>query len=554
MKEIILKCALINAIEYNGKADLNAVIRKVIAENPKLKENIKEILPEIKEIVEKINSMSIEEQKLELEKLGIEIKEVKEIKKSRELPELPNVEGKVVLRLAPFPDAPLHIGQARMAILNDYYAKMYKGKLLLVMDDTIGSEEKTVNPRAYKWIVEDLKWLGIKFNKIIYKSDRVKIHYRIAKLLIEKGAAYVCFCDAKTLRKNRRDGKACTHRNHSIQENLTFWENMLKGKYDEGEATLRLKTDMKHENPAFRDRVLLRIVKRKHPRVGFKYKVWPMLEFSWAVDDNLLGITHVIRGKDLVIEDMVENFIWDVLGWKKIPFIHYGLFTIAEVGKISKTRIKRAIDKKEYSGWDDPRTWTLRSLAKRGIQPDAIRNFVLKMGLSEADITIPVDILYSENRKIIDSVANRYFAVLRPYKIKIKNLDIKEVKVQLHPNFPERGSRKIPINKNKIYVDFEDYKKFKNKEVGLAYLGKILLKKNSEIISKDIPMDMQKIQWVSEPNTKVKILMPDGKIIAALAEKNLKNLKVDQLIQLVRIGFCRVEKKGREILLYFAHK
>src|SRR3989304_413678 len=165
-------------------------------------------------------------------------------------------------------------------------------------------------------------------------------------------------------------GIECSHRNQSVIENLKKWNGMLSGKYREGGAVLRLKTDMKYPNPAFRDRVLLRVVGREHPRVGKKYRVWPMLEFSWKPDDHLLGITHILRGKDLAMEDMMEEFIWSKLGIKKPEFIHYGMLSIKEA-KLSKTGTRIAIEKGEYSGWDDPRTWSLQSLRKRGIRPDA---------------------------------------------------------------------------------------------------------------------------------------------------------------------------------------
>ena len=555
MKDLVLKHALINAVEHDGKGDIQAIVKKVLSEKPELKSKIKMLLAEIKKTTKEVNSWKIEKQNKKMEELGIEI-EVKKKEEKLELPELPNAEmGKVVLRLAPFPDAPMHIGQARMIILNYYYAKKYKGKLFLVIDDTIGSGEKIIEPKAYDWIIEDLKWLGIDYDKIFYKSDRIELHYEVAESLIKKDAAYVCFCDVETLRKNREKGIKCSHRNHSIDENLRLWKEMLDEKYPEGKATLRLKTSMSNPNPAFRDRVLCRIVKREHPRVGKKYSVWPMLEFSWAVDDYYLGITHVIRGKDLVMEDLMEDFIWNVLGWKKSIFIHYGLFTIEEIGKISKTRIRKSIVSGEYSGWDDSRTWTLMSLKKRGIQPEAIKNFILRLGLSEADITVPVKILYSENRKLIDPIANRYFAIIDPVEIKIKDPQkVKEVRISLHPDFSEKGDRKITVNTEKIYVSSEDYKKFSGEEIGLAYLFVVKLDKTSRFISEKIPMNIQKIQWVSEPNVKIKILMPDGKIINVLAEPEIKKTKEDQIIQLVRIGFCKVNKVGKETILYFIHK
>ena len=555
MEELILKHALINAIRYGGKADFQAVLGKVLAEKPELRESIKEVVKEVKKIVESVNSLSLEEQKKKAEQIGIEIKKEK-IEEEKELPPLPEAEeGKVVMRLAPFPSGPLHIGNARMVILNDEYVKKYKGKLFLVIDDTIGSEEKFVIPEAYDLIIEGLEWLGVKYDKIFYKSERLEIFYEFGEKLIKAELAYVCECDAETLRKNRREGIECEHRKQSIEENLEKWRNMISGKYREGEAVLRLKTDMKHPNPAFRDRVLARVVEREHPRVGKKYKVWPMLEFSWAVDDLLLGITHILRGKDLIIEDMVEEFIWDKLKIEKKPkFIHYGLLSIKEA-KLSKTYARKAIESGEYSGWDDPRTWSLQSLKKRGIQPEALRKFILSMGLSLADVSVPAEILYAENRKIIDPIANRYFAVLNPVKISVENgKEIREVEAPLHPDFKERGFRKIPFDSRKIWIEKEDFENLEGKEVGLINLFTIKLGKKSEFISKEIRFEDPKIQWVSEPNVKIKIVMPDGSLKEGIAEPALANLSENSLVQLIRIGFARVDKVGKEIVLYFSHK
>ena len=553
MKELILKHVLINALEHGGKADVQAVIGKVISEDESLKGKIKEMIPEIKRIVEATNALDIDKQRRKLHEIGAEIKkpEVKQVG----LPEMPNAKfGKVVLRLAPFPSGPLHIGNARMVILNDEYAKRYKGKLLLVIDDTIGSEEKHILPEAYKMIEDNLKWLGVKFRKKFYKSDRMKIFYDAAEQIIKKNNAYVCGCDVGTLRKNRAEGVVCEHRNDSVEETMKKWKLMLKGKYKEGKVVLRLKTDMQYPNPAFRDRVLFRIAERSHPRVGKKYKVWPMLEFSWAVDDYMLGITHIIRGKDLVMEDMMEGFIWDLMGWRKPEILHHGFLRLGDV-KLSKTESRKLIEKKIYSGWDDPRTWSMQSLAKRGIQPEAIRNFAVGMGLSMSDVAVPEDILYAENRKLIDAKANRFMAVLDPLEISIaKAVKIKNVKMNLHPDFPRRGKRKMAVNLKKIYVERYDFEKFFGQEVGLINLLTIELRKNAVMASKDVKYEIPKIHWVSEPNVKVKVVMPDGLVMNALTEPDVKKLKKGELVQFYRIGFCRVDKVGKDTVLYFAHK
>ncbi|MBI1978539.1 MAG: glutamate--tRNA ligase [Candidatus Aenigmarchaeota archaeon] len=549
MRDIVYKHALLNAIEHDGKAEVQSVLGKIIAEDPSLKESIKEIIPEIKKVVADINSLTLEEQKNTLGKLGIKPVEKRIVHAG--LPELHNaISGKVIMRLAPYPSGPLHIGNTRMVVLNDEYVKRYEGKLILVFDDTIGSEEKFIIPEAYKMIPAGLKWLGVKYHKVFYKSDRLKLFYQIAEQLINKDAVYVCECSAEILRNNRMKGIVCNHREQSTKINLKKWKLMLKGKYKEGKAVVRLKTDMQHSNPAFRDRVLLRVTDRKHPRVGKKYKVWPMLEFSWAVDDHLLGVTHILRGKDLVIEDMVEKFIWDIMAWNKPEILHYGLLNFEGV-KLSKTESRKLIERKIYKGWDDPRVWSLQSIEKRGVQPEALRNFVVGMGLSLADVNVPVEILYAENRKLIDEASNRYFAVLNPVMISVKKTGTKSTKALLHPDFPKRGNRKIPVNVNKIYVERNDFENFHDNEVGLMNLFSIRLKKNSEITSKDVKYEIQKIHWVSEPNVKIKIVMPDGKEFNALAEPAIKKLKKGGIVQFPRIGFAKLDKN---MTFYFAHK
>ena len=551
MEEIFKKHALINAVEHKGKANVQAVLNRSVAEKPELKTRIKEIIRIIQKVVKEVNALSLEEQEKMMEELGIEL----ERKVKEGLPELKNAEvGRVVMRLAPFPSGPLHLGNARMVILNDEYVKKYKGKLLLVFDDTIGSTEKSILPEAYQMIEEGLKWLGVEFHEKVYKSDRLEIFYKYGREIIEKGFAYVCTCSEKEIRENRKNGIECLCRRRSVQENLDLWEKMLEGKFKEGEATVRIKTDMKHPNPAFRDRVLFRISEREHPRVGKKYKVWPMLEFSWAVDDWLLGVTHILRGKQLVIEDVMEEFIWEKMGWPKKEFIHYGMLKVEEA-ILSKSETRKMIERGIISGWEDPRTWSLQSLKKRGFQPESIRKFIIKMGLSEADVTVPLEILYAENRKLIDPIANRYMAVISPVCVSVENAPkLFSTEIRMHPDFPERGTRKIPVNTQRIYLEKDDIEKLEGKEVGLINLFSVRIDKKVEFLSNEISYDIPKIHWVSEPNVEIKIIMPNGEIKKALAEPSVEELKEGEIVQLYRIGFCRVDKTGKDKVLYFAHK
>lgn len=546
---LIRKYALQNAVFHDGKAVVNAVMGKVMAENPALSSRAKEIKALVAQLVEQVNLMAFEMQKKELEGSAPELMKKDKGVRSLELPELVNVGEKVVMRLAPYPSGPLHIGNARMIILNDEYVKRHKGRLLLVFDDTIGSEEKMIDRSAYRHIMEGLEWLGVDIHEVHFKSDRLRIYYHWAAELIKFGYAYVCECSAELLRGNREKGVECDHRTGTVEGNLEKWHCMLNGTYGEGEAVLRIITDMKHPNPAFRDRVLFRISERPHPRVGSRYRAWPMLEFSWAIDDHLLGITHVLRGKDLVIEDEMEKHIWQIFGIEPLEFVHYGILRLNEM-KLSKSRMRADIEEGKLTGIDDPRTWTLQSLRKRGITPEAVRNFILGFGLSLTDIEVPAENLYAENRKQIDGTANRYFFVPDPVEVNVKDLPKKELKLNLHPDHKDRGERTLNIEHH-VYVAKEDFENLKGKEVRLKDFCNIILEEKTEVTSvenKDIP----RIQWVSE-HVPVRVLMPDGSIVNGYGEEALAKLKEDEVIQFERFGFARKEV-GDDCIFVFSHK
>ena len=296
----ILAYALQNAIEH-GKADAGRVLPKLFQHGLDKKE-IPLVMKLINETVNKVNSLNEKErEKLFLESEGVVKKHDRT--ETYELPELPESEvgKKMVLRLAPFPSGAMHLGNAKTYLLNALYAEKYNADLLLVFDDTIGSVEKPIVKEAYDLIPDAWKWLGVKYKKEYFKSDRLEIYYEYAEKLVEMNKAYVCYCKVEDLRKNRAEAKECSCRQYPKGIQHARWKELFKPSVQEGEASLRLKTDMEHPNPAFRDRVLFKIADRPRPRIGTKYRVWPTLEMSWAIDDHLLGITHIIRGNDLMI-------------------------------------------------------------------------------------------------------------------------------------------------------------------------------------------------------------------------------------------------------------
>ena len=574
LTEIIRAYALLNAAKYKGKASEKAVLGQILGKNPEFRLKLSEIGPLVKKSVEDINKLTLEEIEEEISKLPAEFTEPKKPEGKKELPPLENVKKKVVMRLAPFPSGPLHIGNARMVILNDYYVKRYKGKLLLVFDDTIGSKEKVIVPEAYDMIVESLDYLDVKVHEKIYKSDRIDKTYEYCKKAIEQNIAYICTCPAQEWRETYKlKERSCPHRNQPVESNLEEWEKMLNGDYDEGQAVARLKVGMDNPDPAVRDPVMMRIAKRPHPRVGSKYIVWPLLEFSWAIDDHLLGITHILRGKDLFKEDYIEKWVWEKFNWPSIELIHYGLIQF-KGSKLSKTYSRKMIEEGVYRGWDDPRTWSIQSLLKRGITASAIRESILSLGVKLVDIEFDPQNLYAINKKIIDPKSSRYFFVPNPVKLSIKNLTDSELIAHplIHPEHPEQGTRTIslPISDAmaEVFITKSDAESLKNNSIlrlkDLCNV-KILNVKNTQkpqVIeaefhsqAMDRNLNASIIQWVpTSDNVKIRVLMPDGNSIEGVGERFCENLKLKQVIQFERFGLGKVNEIMPEILVFFTHK
>ncbi|MDF1537813.1 MAG: glutamate--tRNA ligase, partial [Candidatus Thorarchaeota archaeon] len=472
--------------------------------------------------------------------------------------------------LAPFPSGPLHVGNARMVILNDYYVKRYGGKLILVFDDTIGSKEKQVEPEAFDLIPEGLEYLDVKYHETIYKSDRMDLFYKYAVDLINRGDAYVCDCDANVWRNEHKiKGKACACRTLATETNLDRWEKMLDGTYPEKAAAVRLKTGMDDPDPAMRDHVILRISETDHPRVGSKYRVWPLLEYSWGIDDHKLGVSHIIRGKDLVKEGKIENFIWSLYDWKAPELIYYGRLKFQDA-KLSKSKSRKEVLSGEYTGWDDPRTWSLQSLAKRGIHPDALRKAMLDLGLSLVDISMSMKSVYSENRKLRDADAPRFFFVKNPIWTKATGFasDIKIAEAPVHPDFPDRGIRIIPLGEENGDLEFgipeTDYSNIKDGDmIRLKDLANFILHKAKDPRIEFHSLDVEEVRkakgsiihWIPETNSfPIEITEIDGSITKGLGEPGTKDIPVGTFVQFERVGFARIVGSNDILKVSFAHK
>jgi glutamyl-tRNA synthetase len=562
------RLVLQNSVQHGGVARPGPVLARLLATEPDLRSRSSEVADAIRAAIDVVTPLSPDERATELARLGGPEADRGPVAKDTggEFPDLAGAErGRVVLRMAPFPSGALHIGNGRMVFINDYYRRRYAGKLLLVFDDTIGSEEKRLDPDTFEIILRDLDLCDAKPDTIYYKSDLIPHHYPWARRVIQAGGAYVCTCPTDLLRANRASGIACLERAQDAGTTLDGWEKMLGGGFAPGEAVLRLRTDLADPDPAFRDRVLFRISEIDHPRVGHKFRVWPLLEFSWAVDDIELGVTHVIRGKDLVMEDRMQRYIWDLLGIRGPPFLHWGLLRVREA-KISKSKSYAEVHSGAYDGWGDPRTWSFRSLDRRGITPEATRRFTLSFGLSLADIEVPAETLYSENRAIIDPTTMRRAFVEDPIAVDIDALppELGTTILRNHPDQPALGTRTV-LAGSELWLAGRDVRAHLGEEIRLKDLANIRF---SDVVPSDGPVvatftsrenkRIPRLQWVARPGAVlVDLLGTEGEHRAGMAEAALGEAPAREVLQFERVGFVRVEadqKPGeRPVRVCFGH-
>jgi len=532
VEEIARKHALINALEFDGKASLQAVLNKVLGEDESLKKDIKTVVAIVRKVVEEVNSLSIEGQRKEFERLGLKVEKRVERKG---LPDLPFAErGKVVTAFPPEPSKYPHLGHAKSALINYLYAKKYEGKFILRFEDT---NPRMVKKEYYEAIMDGLKWLGIEWDEVDYISDHIEKFYEFAEKLIKDGNAYVCLCEQEKIKKMRSIGLGCEHREHDVEKNLELWEKMLK-EFKEGEASLRLKIDMSHKNNTMRDPSIMRVIEKAHPRTGKRYRVWPTYDFGAAVMDGLEGVTHRFRSKEFEMRGELQRHIQRILGLKETFIQEIARFNLKGVPSSGRV-IRQMIIEGKLLGWDDPRLTTLMALKRRGFLPEAIKEFLLSTGISKTEATLTWETLESFNRKHLDEKADRYFAVLEPVEIEVEGLPEK-VEELLHPDHPERGKRLIPLGK-KVYVSKEDFQRYRGKKVRLIGLCNITLEEKCRNEGVQIIHEIPKIQWVSEPNVKIKVLMDDGRILEMVAEPEI--VKVKEYAQLVRFGFVKLESR-----------
>ncbi len=563
--KLIRKYAVKNAIDY-GKAKAANVLGKVASGTPK--EQLSELRAAIDKVVEEVNSLPKEALLEEYRPYEGEFEEQHERRvesSSKPRMVLDGAEkGAFVTRFPPEPTGYMTIGHAKAAFLVSEFAKIYDGKLLLYFDDSNPEKERQEYVDAFK---KDLEWLGIRFDREYYASDSIEKMYDYTRKLIGSGNAYACGCGADEMKENRFNGTECAHRNATAQESLEKFDAMLGGKYGKGEMVIRFKGDMGSQNTALRDPTIMRIKKDRHYRQGDKYTTWPTYDLNTPINDSLNGVTDVLRDKNYELRDPLYDMVLDALGLRK-PRIHSDARLSIKGQPKQKREIRKLVADRLVEGYDDPRLVTIIALRRRGIQPEAIRRFVLSFGMSKMDSVVGMDLLLAENKKIIDPTAKRLYYVPAPVDINIGNFSARKVELKLHPT-ANLGEREYTVNNN-FYISGDDAATLKEGDViklkDLVGL-KVRMVDDSWTGEQSDEETGRKFQWVCDGNyINCSVLVPGDPLDDegnfrkdslrtnnGYIESYAKELEEREVVQLERFGFCILDSK-REMRFIFISK
>ncbi len=557
---LIEKAALVNATGHGGKADLGAVVGRVLAESPELRSSAGRVSKEAAGVVKRINALSPQEQERLLEARYPDAAARPEKEGRVGLPPLPNaVKGKTAFRLPPEPSGFMTVGHAMAFTINYLYKEQYDGELWLRFEDT---NPRKVAPKYFDSFRSGIRWLGIEYDREKNVSDDIELIYDYGRRLLQQGDAYACSCDEAKVKRLRFEGTACEHRGSPVDVNLRIWDELVSKWHKEGSYVIRFKGDMQSPNYSLRDTNLFRIIEYPHPLTGTRYTLWPTYDLANAVEDETCGITHVLRSSEFRNE--LQQLIRDALKFRRIEVIQFSRFNF-KGAPVSKRLLRPLVEKKVVSGWDDPRMPTVEGLKRRGIIPQTIRQFTLQVGYTKTEHEYDWSMLLSLNRKLLDPVSKRIFFVPDPVRLKVEGAPRRKVTIPFHPE-KDLGSRTID-SAGEFYVSSADLKGIaKGSVFRLMELYNVELtaagpSPAAKYMGDELIPNSRKFQWVTEAHKDVRVTVPDVlflegdvynegslKEVDGFAEESVSGLKVGDIVQFPRFGFCRLDSPGRFIL------
>ena len=428
-------------------------------------------------------------------------------------------DGRIQTRFPPEPNGYLHIGHAKAICMDFGIAEKYHGTCNLRFDDTNPSKENT---EYVENILNDIHWLGFKWQNIYYASDYFDKLWEFAVWMIQKGYAYV---DEQTSQKIAEQkgtptvpGTASPYRDRPVEESLRLFERMNTPEAVEGSMVLRAKLDMANSNMHFRDPIMYRIIQTAHHRTGTKWHAYPMYDFAHGQSDYFEGVTHSICTLEFVphrpLYDKFVDFLLEKEGTsveaaeyrpRQIEFNRLNLtYTV-----MSKRKLHALVDMHKVNGWDDPRMPTLCGMRRRGYSPESIRNFIDSIGYTKFDALNDIALLESCVREDLNKRACRVSAVLDPVKLVITNYpsDLKEELVAVNnPENEQDGTHTITFSKN-LWIERDDFMEDAPKKFFRMSPGKEVRLKNAYIVmctgcTKDENGNIIEIQAEYDPTSK----------------------------------------------------
>lgn len=494
------------------------------------------------------------------------------------------VDGQVVTRFPPEPSGYLHIGHAKAAILNKYFADQYHGKLIIRFDDTNPSKEKLEFQDS---IIEDLNLLGIKGDVTTFSSDYFDKMYELCVQLIKEGKAYADDTPLEKMRQERMDGIASARRDRSVEENLRMFDEMKAGTEEGLKNCIRAKISFDAPNKTLRDPVIYRCNLTPHHRTGTQWKMYPTYDFCVPIVDSLEGVTHALRTIEYRDRNAQYDWFLENLHLRKVHIWDFARVNFIRT-LLSKRKLQWFVDKKYVDNWDDPRFPTVRGVRRRGMTVEGLKNFVISQGPSKNIINLDWSIIWAANKKIIDPVAPRHTAVVDPVPVDIVDGPAQPVVEQKpkHKKNPDVGLKDV-VYANKIIIDradadlLQDGEEFTLMDWGNAIVTKIA-KTGDKVDSIQVKLNLDgdfrktkyKLTWLADTADKVDIEMVDFDHLitkdkldegdnfedfltpktefhtTGYGDLNVKKMNVGDIIQFERKGYFRLDSKPTDTAPY----
>jgi len=369
--------------------------------------------------------------------------------------------NRIVTRFPPEPNGYLHLGHAKSIALNFGIAQEFSGRCHLRFDDTNPTKEEQ---EYIDSIQADVRWLGYDWGSdLFYASDYFDRLYEWAEALIRDGHAYVDDQSQADIRARRgtltEPGQNSPFRDRTVEENLDLFRRMKAGEFPNGARVLRAKIDMASGNINLRDPVLYRILHAHHPRTGSKWSIYPSYDYAHGQSDAIEGITHSICTLEFEDHRPLYDWLLDKLPVPSKPHQYEFARLNLTYTLLSKRVLTMLVREGHVAGWDDPRMPTIVGLKRRGVPPQAVREFVKRIGVAKANSVVDLGMLEFSIRECLNRTALRRMAVLRPLKVVITNYpagQAEELEAVNHPDDPTAGTRRIPFSRE-LYIEQDDF-------------------------------------------------------------------------------------------------